>query len=349
MRPWQLSLSGHASALTSRAVFNTCGSSMLRNFCGALFALSLLAASGEAQCAVDARGVRPQLETYAQIAYRAYADAYEHARVLQRAVDQFVADPSDDANEQLEMLRQAWLDAHVSYGSTEVFGFYEGPIDFGKRADGSQGPELLLNAWPLNESYIDAVIADDVPITRELLIDRNARDDEADVTTGYHAIEYLLWGPDRNANGAGQRSPRDFLGDGAASRRRQYLKVATDLLVEHPAINELLKRQIAQSEALAQALDRPFDRTLSTPPGSPERAKVEALITSLQTQTRLFKQAGAALGVRPQHRHGWMPSLGAIRPWQSPTRMRSQDRCRICTWLIFENSRSAIASSTPTG
>ncbi|HEU4602960.1 MAG TPA: imelysin family protein [Steroidobacteraceae bacterium] len=373
---------------------------MLRKFRGALFAFSLFAASGDAQSAVDAQVVRPQLETYAQIAYRAYAGAYEYARVLQRAVDQFVAEPGDDANEQLEILRQAWLDAHASYGLTEVFRFYEGPIDFGKRPDGSQGPELLLNAWPLNEAYIEDVIANDVPITRELLIDRNARDDEADVTTGYHAIEYLLWGPDRNAHGPGQRSPRDFLGDGAASRRRQYLKVATDLLVEHlaavvaawspgapnyresflrlhpsdslakvltglatlsgfelgferlataldsgsqedeqscfsdstiadvvanvtgvadvyfgrfgdfqgagldsllatehPAINELLRRQIAQSQALAQALDRPCDRTLSTPPGSSERAKVEALITSLQTQTRLFKQAGAALGV----------------------------------------------------
>jgi putative iron-regulated protein len=71
----------------------------------------------------------------------------------------------------------------------------------------------------------------------------------------------------------------------------------TLLAASYPAIDELLQQQIAQSQALARALDRPFDRTLLTAPGSPERTKVEALITSLTTQARLFKQAGAALGV----------------------------------------------------
>jgi putative iron-regulated protein len=369
-------------------------------FRGFLLGLCCIALNTPALCAEAVQRARPQLQTYADIAYRSYQAAYQHAQALQHAVDEFIVQPTDDADEQVQMLRQLWLDAHASYGLTEVFRFYEGPIDFGKQTDRSQGPEPLVNAWPLNETYIDQVIEQGVQITRELLIDRNARDDEADVTTGFHAIEYLLWGPDRNANGPGQRSPRDFLGGGEAQRRRQYLQVATDLLVddlgqvvaawspsehnyrqmflalppsdslakvltglatlsgfelgferlataldsgsqedeqscfsdstiedvvanvsgvanvyfgrfgamqgagmdallavEHPAINELLKRQIIQSETLAAALDRPFDRTLATAPGSPQRTRVEALITSLQTQTRLFKQAGAALGV----------------------------------------------------
>jgi len=56
---------------------------------------------------------------------------------------------------------------------------------------------------------------------RATLIERNARDDEADVTTGFHAIEFLLWGQDFNADGPGNRSARDFVGVGAAARRRE--------------------------------------------------------------------------------------------------------------------------------
>ncbi|HSC83635.1 MAG TPA: imelysin family protein, partial [Pseudomonas sp.] len=61
---------------------------------------------------------------------------------------------------------------------------------------------------------------------------------EANVATGYHAIEFLLWGQDLNGTnpGAGARPASDYLvGDGATGghneRRRAYLKAATDLLV----------------------------------------------------------------------------------------------------------------------
>jgi len=189
--------------------------------------------------AIDAR---EQVATYSEIAYRNYRDAYEAALKLQRAVDDLILDPADDSDESLAQLRQAWIDTRPSYGQTEAFRFYEGPIDFGKQADGTIGPEPLLNSWPLNEAYIDAVqgnprggIINDpsVEISRATLVDRNARDDEADVTTGYHAIEFLLWGQDLNANGPGNRSARDFVGEGVPARRRAYLKVVTDLLVEN--------------------------------------------------------------------------------------------------------------------
>jgi putative iron-regulated protein len=271
------------------------------------------------------------------------------------------------------------------------------------------GPEGLINAWPVNEAYIDSVQGDpsaglinaaDVPITRATLIERNARDDEADVTTGFHAIEFLLWGQDTSANGPGNRSARDFAGERAGARRREYLKVATDLLVENlttvaeawrpdadnyraqflqldprdsiakiltglatlsgfelgferlataldsgsqedetscfsdttdadiradaqsvadvyfgrygdyrgtgldtllaavnPQMNAVLKSQINRSVTLAGEIPHPFDRVLATSPGSAERAKVEALVTSLQTQARLIKQSGRMLGV----------------------------------------------------
>ena len=357
--------------------------------------------------------MRAAVENYAELAYRSYDEAYRAALGFQADVNEFVREPADDADEELERLRQAWIDMRPAYGRTETFRFYEGPIDFGKQPDGTIGPEPLLNAWPLNEAYIDYVngnpgagIVNDpnVPITRATLVERNARDDEADVTTGFHAIEFLLWGQDTDPNGPGHRPARDFVGSGPAARRREYLKVATDLLVENlkyvvdqwapgrdnyrarfvaldpgvsvahmltgmatlagfevaaerlatpldsgsqedehscfsdtthidiaaniqgindvyygrvadskggykgaalaeavkaanPTIAARIDEQLATSVRLAASLDRPFDRTLATPPGSPQRQKVEALVTSLQTLARLFKVAGNVLGV----------------------------------------------------
>ena len=57
--------------------------------------------------------------------------------------------------------------------------------------------------------------------------------DEADVTTGWHAIEFLLWGQDFNAQGPGQRSHTDFLpNQGNNNRRREYLELVTAQLIE---------------------------------------------------------------------------------------------------------------------
>ena len=62
---------------------------------------------------------------------------------------------------------------------------------------------------------------------------------EANVATGYHAIEFLLWGQDLHGTGpgAGERPSTDYAhGDRAApaataTAARAYLTVATDLLV----------------------------------------------------------------------------------------------------------------------
>jgi putative iron-regulated protein len=61
---------------------------------------------------------------------------------------------------------------------------------------------------------------------------------EANVATGYHAIEFLLWGQDLNGTGpgAGNRPATDYALQGCTGgncdRRRTYLKVVTGLLVD---------------------------------------------------------------------------------------------------------------------
>jgi putative iron-regulated protein len=60
---------------------------------------------------------------------------------------------------------------------------------------------------------------------------------EANVATGYHAIEFLLWGQDLNGNGAGsgERPATDYslenCTNGHCDRRAEYLSAASQLLV----------------------------------------------------------------------------------------------------------------------
>lgn len=169
---------------------------------------------------------------YAVLVHRSYAEAYGTALKLQKAIDAFLAKPDTNT---LIAARLAWLGARDPYSETEAFRYYEGPID------AETGPEGQLNGWPLNEAYIDYVkgapqagIVHDVAIVlnEKTLSSKNAKDDEADITTGFHAIEFLLWGQDLSLDSAGQRPASDFAkGDPIRERRRTYLKVVTDLVV----------------------------------------------------------------------------------------------------------------------
>lgn len=174
--------------------------------------------------------------TYAIIAQMNYGEALAKAQEFQQLEEDFKSRPSQQG---LEDLRKAWINSRPSYGQSEVFRFVDGPID-GVNEKGEEGPEGRLNAWPLNEAYIDyvkgdpkaGIIADlTVPLNTEMIVKRNQQDDEADVSTGYHAIEFLLWGQDFNPSGPGQRPSSDFEGEGKVQeRRREYLSLITKQL-----------------------------------------------------------------------------------------------------------------------
>ncbi|MFX0542098.1 imelysin family protein [Roseovarius sp. S4756] len=197
------------------------------------------------------------LDTYADIAAAGYADSAATARRLQDAIKALIDAPSPQA---LTAARKAWVAARVPYQQTEVFRFGNAIVD---------DWEGQVNAWPLDEGLIDYVDAayggasdenglkalnvvanpsfelsgqrvDASNITPELLSDTLHEADgvEANVATGYHAIEFLLWGQDLNGtdHGAGQRPWTDFAaGDdctgGNCARRADYLAAATELLV----------------------------------------------------------------------------------------------------------------------
>jgi putative iron-regulated protein len=211
---------------------------------GAVAASAALIASGVALGAPsvtvagssdDARAV---VDHYAAGVHAAYAAALESAAEVDAAIDAFVADPTDET---LEAAKQAWLAARDDYGLTEAFRFYGGPID-----NETDGPEGLINAWPLDEVYIDYVEGDPEAgvvndpdtyptIDAELLTSLNEQGGEANISTGWHAIEFLLWGQDLSTDGPGNRPVTDYTTGANADRRATHLTVTSDLLLEHLA------------------------------------------------------------------------------------------------------------------
>jgi len=210
--------------------------------CGS--ALALLAACGDGDGG-DGSG-QPTAVTEAEVVER-YADlllanyrAIEDGVVdLQSAVETFVASPSAATH---QAAKDAWLAARPAYQESEMARFYDGPID-----DPVDGPEGQINAWPLDERYVDYVegapdsgIVNDPAgfpeITAEVIAGANEVGGEANVATGWHAIEFLLWGQDLSADGPGVRPFTDYVTDGSGTvanqdRRGRYLQVATALLL----------------------------------------------------------------------------------------------------------------------
>lgn len=181
-------------------------------------------------------------DNYAKMALANYKDAYSAANTLKIAITTFVNNPTASS---LTSAKQAWLSAREPYGQSEAFRFAGGPID-----EYGDAPEGNLNAWPLDESYIDYVdgnatcgIINDIsqPISKENLIALNEQGGETNISIGYHAIEFLLWGQDLtspNVESAGQRSYLDFVagqGNGNEVRRGEYLLLASDLILEQLA------------------------------------------------------------------------------------------------------------------
>ena len=187
--------------------------------------------------------------TYADGVEASYGASLESATALDVAIDEFVAAPSEET---LEAAKQAWLTARDDYGLTEAFRFYGGPID-----DEETGTEGLINAWPLDEAYIDYVEGDetagmindpdDVPtIDAAVITSLNEQGGEANISTGWHAIEFLLWGQDLSEDGAGARPVTDYTTGEGAERRAEYLTVASDLLVQH--LTELVAAWAPEAE-----------------------------------------------------------------------------------------------------
>jgi putative iron-regulated protein len=192
--------------------------------------------------------LREAIVNYADIVHANYDDAHTLTVTLKNKIDEFVADPSEDG---LTAAKTAWLAAREVYGQTEAFRLYGGPVD------DEDGPEGRMNAWPMDESYIDYVegttngedgendgsniinnTVDFPTITKEVIANLNEAGSETNISSGYHAIEFLLWGQDlSDGPGGGQRPYTDYVPGESGThenqqRRGAYLKAVADLLVD---------------------------------------------------------------------------------------------------------------------
>ena len=224
----------------------------MKNLCIFLLQVSLLITTNVAM------GSQAVLKTYADIAEAVYEDSLDTAKVLKSAVNQFINNPTEYNHQNA---KDAQLAARVPYQQSEVYRFGNAVVD---------DWEGKVNAWPLdeglidyvdassygrqsdeNENYVSNVIANKSikingknvsisRITKQLIAEQlhEIGGVEANVATGYHAIEFLLWGQDLNgtASGSGKRPASDFsrsnCTNGNCDRRIQYLRAATNLLID---------------------------------------------------------------------------------------------------------------------
>ncbi len=177
---------------------------------------------------------------HANIVLASYQDSYDKVLELKSKIETFTADPTAA---RFEDCKTAWKASRIVYNQTEAYRFGNGPID-----EDDNGPEGLINAWPMEEAYIDYVVDDattgiinhplEYKINKQVLENLNENVSETSITTGYHAIEFLLWGQDLSTTTAGTRPYTDYVtgAGGTASnqaRRALYLKTVVDLLADN--------------------------------------------------------------------------------------------------------------------
>ena len=186
---------------------------------------------------------------YANLLEAEFDDAATLARRMQSAITNFLAAPSDPT---LQAARQSWVEARPPFLQAEASRFYDGPID---------AVEAFINSWPIDENCIDYTASDREAgiinhpdrfptIDRASLLAANEREGEKSISSGFHVIEFLLWGQDQDESGPGARPWTDYALPGPGQpqhveRRRDYIRVAAALLVEQL---EGLARDWAQNE-----------------------------------------------------------------------------------------------------
>ncbi len=253
---------------------------MMRSLVLAGTSLAVIAIQGTALGA-DSADRAAVVATYADIAEAMYADSLSEAERLREAIAALVEAPGEDT---LQAARDAWLAARVPYQQTEAYRFGNPMVD---------DWEGKVNAWPLDEGLIDYVAAsygdesdindlytanvianeeitasgetlDASTIDADLLRSLHEIDAvEANVATGYHAIEFLLWGQDLHGTeaGAGERPASDFDPEGCTGdnceRRSAYLTTAADMLIAD--LEEMVANWGEGGEARAAVTANPDD------------------------------------------------------------------------------------------
>jgi len=177
-----------------------------------------------------------------QLGTASLQDTAYSLQALQKTVVTLLLERSEES---LVLARQQWHESHNRYQSSVIF------LAIGESNPGLFGHLQTLtfniDAWPIQPGFLDSygvythsgVVNDiTVPLNAEAIRRQHGFSDDSEVTLGFHAIAYLLWGEN------GERRASDFsetksdikLGtvpaDLPANRRRVLLQLQAQLLVD---------------------------------------------------------------------------------------------------------------------
>ena len=137
---------------------------------------------------------------------------------LQSSTTEFLSAPNSTNQKQA---KRAWLQAHKAFLGSNLFSLV------------SQNQLIFqIDAWPIQEGFLDSIpnypqsgIINDltVAIDTESLQEQHGITDSREVSLGFHALEFLIFG----------RTPENFglSGDNIKLRRRAAMKIILDLLI----------------------------------------------------------------------------------------------------------------------
>ncbi len=185
-------------------------------------------------------------------------DAEAAAEALTRAVTRLLESPTED---HLEAAKLAWLDAHRELAAALPYI----RVAFAPAELQEQGREIILalDSWPTQAGYLDTVpgysssgIVNDTAIDLTLanLRKQHRLTAHEEASTGYHALEVMLWGPtsERNASEFAQASGGEKPQAKAANRRRELTRLIAQ------GIGEDSRRLAARWPLAANDLSQPF-------------------------------------------------------------------------------------------
>ncbi|MEE3176190.1 MAG: imelysin family protein [Verrucomicrobiota bacterium] len=176
------------------------------------------------------------VSNYSNIAEAASRSALSQGRILKEAISAFVKDPKAETH---LLAKVSWMQARLPFLQSEFSRMIV------ERGEVNHDISNLLNGWPIDPGLIDYTAK--VPgeniinnkekypsITTELLRSINLKAGKSGFTTGYHVIEFLLWGEDSERSSSGKRSFKDYDKSNSelAKRRADYLVACCDLLIE---------------------------------------------------------------------------------------------------------------------
>jgi len=170
------------------------------------------------------------IESHYDLVALLYQYCHETVTQLNHAITSFNQNVND---KQFQDIKEQWKKSKRCYSMAEATRFSGTYID---------EIDTLINAWPIDELYIDYVETSahsgiignkQIDITPSSLLNLNEQQGETNISIGYHAIEFLLWGQDISPDGPGNRSWTDYSDTSNADRRKTYLAVAGQLLQSH--------------------------------------------------------------------------------------------------------------------